>query len=484
MGRVFFVVVVFITGLITSSCNVLELATTLVPEGEYPNAPSRQGEGDWTLMFYYNADNNLEEYMLEDMAEIQSALSPGYSLRVLVLIDRIPGFSTSTKVFGEDFTDTRLYELTAKGPIRLSGGVVFPELNQPETSELDMGEIQNLQKFIQWSKHYSPARNYGLIMGNHGSGLGDLDLYGARGISYDDTNRNYITLKDFQTQMSPQESVDLLVFDACSMNYVELAYQLAPLQGGIPNTGFSAQWMVASPVEVVAEGFAYNLIFQLLLNAFDQKRPVAPTPAEVGTLFLEGQQLYLKPLYETGSTFQYTSFHSIMTYSVINLSQLDQFKTQLDQLATQLTADKSIVLSTIFGTAIGQSISNSSLLYYFDESSLFDWQYYPGVDAYSLLEQLAKAPEFSPLLPQIETCLESLDAALYDSFASADYPRFLKGKNGLALFFPKGNLLRFGKPLWSHQTWYSPDRLKWCEIGQQADNAQVDNYFELLDTWW
>jgi len=63
-------------------------------------------DGDWTLMFYFDADNNLEELMVGDFNEIEAAAMPDW-LTVVVVLDRAEGYWSGD---GE-WTGTRLYRI-------------------------------------------------------------------------------------------------------------------------------------------------------------------------------------------------------------------------------------------------------------------------------------------------------------------------------------------------------------------------------------
>ncbi|HOV15025.1 MAG TPA: clostripain-related cysteine peptidase, partial [Spirochaetota bacterium] len=77
-------------------------------------------KSEWTFIYYYNADNNLESFMVEDINEVKKNIKNDNKISVVVLIDRIQGYSDDSGVFGEDFTDTRLYEIIPNGVIRLN----------------------------------------------------------------------------------------------------------------------------------------------------------------------------------------------------------------------------------------------------------------------------------------------------------------------------------------------------------------------------
>jgi clostripain len=463
--------------------------------------PAVHEECAWTFIFYQNADNNLEAYMMDDMAEIKNSLKAaglGESTRVVAMIDRSSGYSADASVFGEDFTGTRLYQFDSSGPKRIGGGECLPRLRSDAETELDLGSIASLKGLIRLAKEYYPARHYALVMGDHGSGLGDYDKYGSKAISYDDTNSDFIRMSDFRSGLTAAESVDIVMLDACLMNYAEIAYQIAPIQGGAAATGFSADYLLASPNEVVVEGFPYDSFFTSYFTSESAASAQGKelTGAEIGELMLSAQAEHLATAYKDEPSY----YSKIMTYSLLDLRAIDAFKAKLDALAAQLSNSKDKVVSCVFKDAVtSASISNPMLAYYFPidsktgkfaTSSRAYWIYYPGIDAYSLLMQLkADTADFSETIQaQVSLCIEALDATIIDSFGcSAGYPGFEAGKQGLALFFPKG---RLGYPyessnstVWSYSSvWYNPTSLAWCTRG--ASSSTVTTWYEMLDSWW
>lgn len=427
-------------------------------------------DADWTIALYYDADNNLESDMMKDMAELKSAMRPGYPVNVVALIDRGTDACADAEVFGENFEDTRLYQLTDSGPILLDSG-----------TERDMGDIATLKWFIEYVKSEFPARQYALVIGDHGSGLGDLDLYGSKAICYDDTDRSFISIRDFSAGLSAADSVELLILDACYMGYAELGYEIAPVRALSPSAGFTSRYLLASPAEVLAEGFPYDAFLGKLYAVYDADGGASPSGAELGGAMLQAQAEHLASAYGQGTQ---DSLARAMCYSLLDLGLVDEFKSKLDDLASELAGRKAEAVPLVFGNAEYTSITNASLLYYFDPSRPKYWLYYPGIDAASILEQLRSDEDFASLAGPIDACLQALDDLVLDSFGGEGYSGFEAGRNGLALFFPKGDVKYFSKPVWSYQTWYVPSTLAWSRDGQSAIEGEVGNWYQLLEAWW
>ena len=76
----------------------------------------------------------------------------------------------------------------------------------------------------------------------------------------------------------------------------------------------------------------------------------------------------------------------------------------------------------------------------------------------------------------------------------SSYVGFQKGKNGLFIVFPDGDATDKNGTQWASFKWYHPDRglesdavhgnLSWCRDGATRENGVVDNWFELMDSWF
>lgn len=162
---------------------------------------------DWTFLVFVNADNNLDSAGVDDLAEMQKVGSDD-RMNVVVQLDRWHG--PANRYF-----------------VRKGAADVVASMG-----EVDMGDWHQLVEFARWGMATYPARRYALVVWNHGSGWdkrrGILD---PRGISYDDTNDNHITTPQLESAVAEIAGIigrplDVLGFDACLMNMVEVAYQV------------------------------------------------------------------------------------------------------------------------------------------------------------------------------------------------------------------------------------------------------------------
>ena len=186
----------------------------------------------WTLMVYMAADNDLERYALDDLAEMERVALPG-SVNLVVLVDRSPWYVAGPN----DFTDTRIGRVRPDGDPRTVGEALVP------IGERNTGDPATLTEFLDWARATFPAERYGLVLWNHGGGL--------EGVAWDQSSRgDRLTLGELRTaiERSAIGGLDFLGFDACSMAMVEVASEVREL----------ARVMVASQDLEPGPGWAYD----------------------------------------------------------------------------------------------------------------------------------------------------------------------------------------------------------------------------------
>lgn len=172
---------------------------------------------EWTFLVYLNADNNLYQYGLRNMDQMQKVGSTA-DMNMVVEFDPSPrGLPTQ-----------RLYIEKDQKPTVLQ---TFPETN--------MGDWKHFAEFVTWGIQNYPARHYAVIVWNHGDGW--------QGVSYDDNPYAHMTIPDLAQGLRQAKMnlapilarrgvangplIDILNFDACLMSSLEVAYELKDLAG-------------------------------------------------------------------------------------------------------------------------------------------------------------------------------------------------------------------------------------------------------------
>jgi hypothetical protein len=145
-------------------------------------------------------------------------------------------------------------------------------------------------------KAYRPAASYGLVVLSHGSGWLPAEMSSPirlKSVILDTgvKDATYMELADF-AEAIPYK-LDFIIFDVCFMGSVEVAYELKG----------KADYIVASPAEVLAPGFVYSTMMRHLFKP-------QPDLTAVAREFYE---------YYNELTGNYRS----ATVSVVNTSKLD-----------------------------------------------------------------------------------------------------------------------------------------------------------------
>lgn len=480
------------------------------------NEPAR--ETKWTIMYYGDADCSLESALLADLAEMKSGFVDGQGVNLVALVDRIPDLSTDSSVLGENFTDTRLYRITHGMAWRIGGSTQIPDITTTSAYEANLGDASTLEKFIRFCKENYPAGHYALILSNHGGGAmkknispispsyeefsGTVNLQIETNICQDDTSSSDILYtSEISDKLAAEDSVDLFALDACLMSSVEFAYQFRNDTG---NTGFKSDYMVASAPNETSNGFAYESIFKRLqAKAGDNGEadgtlggnelyynPAALTAEQLGAVIVEEQR-------------DSTASNNSQSLSCLDLSKVQAVKEAVDAMSVKLAADSSA--KTNLETLRGKPGNSGILLHYFDEtkysSSASEWVRIPYFDLYNLSVKIFESTYFTAIQSESAAVRDAVDALVVYSFANSDYSTFTANKSGVHIFFPAGdykiNASGYNQPLncWFWQDWYNaidisgkydgavPGKLAWCADGA-ASNGAVENWFELLDSWY
>lgn len=462
-----------------------------------------------TIIYYCDADNNLEGALLEDIEEMKAGIKPG--IKVVALVDRIPSYSSNSTILGENFTDTRLYEIaydqqaqTGKAT-RISGGSEFPEITKVSNFEANMGDANTLAKFINFCKANYGARQYALIMANHGGGVRTEEdsetNHLNRAVCWDDTNgHDTLYTGEISDVLGSSHSVDLLGYDACLMGSAEIAYQYRPGNGG-----FEAQVMVASAPTEWGNGWRYD-------NILERIKVTNDTHNGENDLTMGGQENYYSPhsitMLQLGGIIveeqrDSTSARNDQQLSCYDLSGAANVKTSVDAFAKELYSENSN-LENIRG-----NITAPTIIHYYRPFSSNEQINYPFFDLYDLAKKTNEDDQnySQAIRDKASAVMTAVDNLVVYSFAGSKFNGFTDSKNGVSIFFPKGdnNNWIYDSTAqkyvqvrhWSQQWWYHPldttvsmgagkyyGKIKWCADGLNTAINKVGNWFELLDSWY
>jgi len=176
-----------------------------------PTSGGITGEDTWTVIGYFDGNNNLD-YMLNGssytIADVQEMEAVGSTDKMKIIV-ALGAMKTGGNV--------RYYYVEKKSgelPDSISSRVLV------NLGTKDMSDQRTLQDFLSYVKSNYPAKHYVLIIDDHGSGW--------RGACVDDQNGSgrIMSVTNMKNAIaSTLGKVDLLVFHACLMAQVEVAYE-------------------------------------------------------------------------------------------------------------------------------------------------------------------------------------------------------------------------------------------------------------------
>jgi hypothetical protein len=210
----------------------------------------------FTVMMYEDADNNLEDVLMQDVNEAEAADIPE-NVNLIVLLDRAEGYSTADG----DWKGAKLFRLehdTDMGAIN-SPRLADPDFlgltdDSPNGEELDMGSAETLENFIAFCQANFPADHYILHISDHGDGwkaappAAPVRPALLKGACSDDSSGNHLSIShDFPAAMAGK-GIAAVSFDACLLGTVEVAWAMKD----------HADFMSASVMSVPGTGWEYT----------------------------------------------------------------------------------------------------------------------------------------------------------------------------------------------------------------------------------
>jgi clostripain len=392
--------------------------------------------------------------------KVRRAIDDDPGIELFVFIDRSTKHRKLATYLGDDFNNTRLYRITKNDAERLDGGTLFPELTAENDVNLNAADASILQRFLSWGKANYPADRYGLLIYSHADGIS---------MCPDDRSGSSMGIAEVTDEIAATERVDFLALELCNMGGLEIAYQWRPGNGGfeadvllaIPNAGPPLDWdrafnRIRSPGHNAVEGTTLD--------------PATMTAVDFGKLVIE-EGLLGRQISERRS--QRASPEAAGCY---DLRKATDVKKSVDMLAAELARShaKSDFLELRNNTAAEQLISYSE-----------DGAY---VDLYDLCRRVAASERFSkPVCSAAEKVMKSVDEFMIASFGMGAYKGFEAGKNGVFIVLPSG-----APNEWNKLHWYSPKpgdathygNWSFLKDGASPDNAVVENWYELLESWF
>jgi hypothetical protein len=204
-----------------------------------------------TVIVYMVADNNLDYFALKDLNEMEQGWRPALDGNLIAYVDRAEGANPAHPV---------AYKVEHDSTAAIASPI---KKVYAEHSSVDADVMRRVLSEI--ISDY-PAQSYGLVLWSHGTGWlpAGVATGGGKGARpAGAAARPQAFGKDGDEEMSIADlgralprRFDFIIFDACYMGSVEVAYELRS----------NADYIVASPTEVLSAGYPYEEIVGRLFD--------------------------------------------------------------------------------------------------------------------------------------------------------------------------------------------------------------------------
>lgn len=306
--------------IILGSIFCVSLQSKIIPGGSQRLQQVSKNVADWTLLVYMEASNNLNPFAitnLNDMARVGSV--PG-KLNILV----------------------QWHQPNKKGGWRYQINKRKIKLIEHVESAHQGDCVKDLTQAATWAFNNYPAKQYGIILWDHGVGIVD-PLWGrmrssipqgdvsfahrqealesndtidsqCRGILFDETSKTYMNnqhmvdaLSYIKSKILKGKKLDFLGMDACLMAMTEVAYQVRSY----------ADVLVGSQEVEYAQGWAYSMLLADLATK-------SVSSVELAENVVSSYDLY------------YKRKNHVYTQSAIDLNYIHYLKQNIDQVVSQI----------------------------------------------------------------------------------------------------------------------------------------------------
>lgn len=187
-----------------------------------------------TVLVYFAADNNLNSSVEGDMAAMEKGLlhTDMHNGNLLVYVDKK----------GQSPQLLRLVQ---------EGDSVRRELIEEYVIDHASATAERLRQVLQQVTDTYPSDRYGLVLWSHGTAWLPADYKNYLRSFGTDTGNHAMRVDDLTTALADYH-FDFLLFDACYMASLEVAYALR----------HNTDYLIASPTELLTDGFPYQLFMQ------------------------------------------------------------------------------------------------------------------------------------------------------------------------------------------------------------------------------
>ena len=257
---------------------------------------------DRTVLAYIAAENSLSygAFHEQDIDEmLQAAGNIPVNSRLLIYLD--------------DTSNPRILSIEQQSGRRPTSRVVH-EYSEEQNS----GDVETLRTVMEWVCDHYPSSSYGLIFWSHGDAWLPAKAVPQRSICVDNGRNNYsnsgskMDIADVADVLDGFPCLEFILFDACFMQAVEVAYELRHV----------TRHVIASPAEIPNPGAPYERMV----------KPFFSVPFDGAEVVEQYYRMYNDSVI---SVFGYGSDRYGVSLSVIDCSRLDALADATAEMVTK-----------------------------------------------------------------------------------------------------------------------------------------------------
>lgn len=204
--------------------------------------PEPPVSGSRTVLIYLAADNSLDKQVAADLAEMKKGIA------------KLDGSNVHLLVYIDTGASPRLVELKKKN------GEVIENLIKSYESRNSVGTAETIEVFNEvFSSNKFPAESFGLVYWSHGDGWVPNPLPSSRWVGQDVGSGTFMNIADLVTILKSAPHFDFILFDACFMQSIEVAYALRNY----------TDYLIGSPTEIPGPGARYDMLVPAMFAAGD-----------------------------------------------------------------------------------------------------------------------------------------------------------------------------------------------------------------------
>lgn len=273
--------------------------------------PGPPVEGGRTVLIYLAADNSLASFALADLEEMKTGMA------------KVENSGVHLLVYIDTGSEPRLIELENK-----NGVTVEKTIKTYERNRNSVGEAETVEVFKDvFSNNTYKAESYGLIYWSHGDGWIPNPLPSTRWIGQDTSNgTHYMNIAELVSILSTAPHFDFVLFDACFMQSIEVAYALRKF----------TDYYIGSPTEIPGPGARYDVLVPALFANGEVASNVAVA------YFTPYQEIY-----NDGKGISNTNWTGGVSVCVLKSSELESLADITQQVLSENTNNENL-LSGVF----------------------------------------------------------------------------------------------------------------------------------------